>query len=157
ASLFVDEEAARESEVFDSKGALGGKFERMLFLTATPFQLGHGELMRVLERFEGIAWDGSQPPGLGRAEFRAELETPGEALDGGQASAPRLAAQWGRLNEDNLADVAGRRMDVEEWWRTVSTSRADGLVGQIVEHVDAAQRAIGKAEERLRPWVIRHL
>src|SRR6185369_421153 len=48
ASLFVDEEAARESKYFETSGALGKKFERMLFLTATPFQLGHGELVRVL-------------------------------------------------------------------------------------------------------------
>ena len=32
-------------------GAMANAFDRMLFLTATPFQLGHHELVRVLERF----------------------------------------------------------------------------------------------------------
>jgi len=38
-------------------GALAGSFDRMLFLTATPFQLGHHELVRVLQRFGDVRWD----------------------------------------------------------------------------------------------------
>lgn len=35
ASLFVDDEAAKDSKLFERSGALGGKFDRMMFLTAT--------------------------------------------------------------------------------------------------------------------------
>ena len=38
-------------------GAMANAFDRMLFLTATPFQLGHQELVRVLERFGDVRWD----------------------------------------------------------------------------------------------------
>jgi hypothetical protein len=34
--------------------SLAHAFDRMLFLTATPFQLGHRELVRVLERFGDV-------------------------------------------------------------------------------------------------------
>lgn len=157
ASLFIDEEAVRDSELFESRGALGGKFERMLFLTATPFQLGHAELMRVLERFEGITWNGSHPPRLSREAFRADLQGLGEALDRAQAAALRLDAKWGKLREDDLTDLKGNPLDVETWWRHVTANASEGLAGQIIEHVDAAQHAIRGAEECLRPWVIRHL
>ena len=62
ASLFATEDSVKDSEFFKSAGPLGGKFDRMLFLTATPFQLGHGELVRVLDRFEGVAWAGDHAP-----------------------------------------------------------------------------------------------
>jgi superfamily II DNA or RNA helicase len=42
-SLFADEEALADSQAV-SRGPLAGVFARMLFLTATPFQLGHHEL-----------------------------------------------------------------------------------------------------------------
>ena len=38
-------------------GALAKRFDRMLFLTATPFQLGHRELVHVLQRFGDVRWD----------------------------------------------------------------------------------------------------
>jgi hypothetical protein len=43
-----------ESDLKLGDGALAGSFDRMLFLTATPFQLGHHELVRVLQRFSLI-------------------------------------------------------------------------------------------------------
>lgn len=94
ASLFVDEIAAAESDLFTAAGPLGGKFERMLFLTATPFQLGHAELLRVLERFGGVSWDGAHPPQLSRPEYDKELKDLSELLDQAQASALRLDRAW---------------------------------------------------------------
>ena len=55
-SLFAEEGAAEDSDAV-SRGPLAGVFSRMLFLTATPFQLGHRELISVLGRFTGMAWD----------------------------------------------------------------------------------------------------
>src|SRR5262249_37282133 len=57
ASLFRASEAEEEATMLG--GPLSGVFERMLFLTATPFQLGHHELLRVLERFENVGWAAS--------------------------------------------------------------------------------------------------
>jgi len=37
-------------------GAMANAFDRMLFLTATPFQLGHHELISVLGRFGDVKW-----------------------------------------------------------------------------------------------------
>jgi superfamily II DNA or RNA helicase len=155
ASLFVDDQAAEESHYFEAGGALGGKFERMLFLTATPFQLGHGELIRVLDRFEGIAWDSQQPPQLSRASFKEEIKELCGALDDGQAAALRLDQSWGRLTEDHLVDGDGRAMTVERWWETAQAA-ADGVAAQAVACVASASIAMRGAQQRLRPWVLRH-
>jgi hypothetical protein len=64
-SLFVEEGASEDSEAV-SRGPLAGVFTRMLFLTATPFQLGHHELINVLRRFAGIAWDSLDAPPMGK-------------------------------------------------------------------------------------------
>ena len=39
---------------------MAGAFDRMLFLTATPFQLGHHEFVHILERFADVRWDPTQ-------------------------------------------------------------------------------------------------
>ena len=54
ARLFDNEEAEQDAEAL--QGPLGNMFEKMLFLTATPFQLGHHELLHVLDRFHGVRW-----------------------------------------------------------------------------------------------------
>jgi len=41
---FLRPREAKEDADEVTHGALAGVFERMLFLTATPFQLGHAEL-----------------------------------------------------------------------------------------------------------------
>lgn len=53
AKLFQSPDSLADAENI-SKGYLANVFDRMLFLTATPFQLGHYELIGVLERFFGI-------------------------------------------------------------------------------------------------------
>jgi hypothetical protein len=52
ASLFADSSAREETELLG--GPLAGVFDRMLFLTATPLQLAHRELIEVLRRFDGV-------------------------------------------------------------------------------------------------------
>ena len=54
ASLFVTDDAQEDASTIT--GALDGAFERMMFLTATPFQLGHHRLLNVIGRFSGVAW-----------------------------------------------------------------------------------------------------
>jgi hypothetical protein len=157
ASLFVDEIAAQESRLFEEAGPLGGKFDRMLFLTATPFQLGHAELLRVLERFEGITWSGATPPSMSRAEFREELHTLGGLLDQAQASALRLDRVWGRLRPEILIDADGKGRTADAWWSEVAGTMDDDSLQPVFEQVQCTREAMRKAESLLAPWVLRHL
>jgi ERCC4-related helicase len=48
-------------------------------------------------------------------------------------------------------------LDPDEWWLHVSANGAEGIVGEVVEQVAATRAAMSKAEEKLRPWVLRHV
>lgn len=158
ASLFVDDEAAAESEFFESGGALGGKFDRMLFLTATPFQLGHNELMNILDRFEGISWSSRRKPLLDRPSFKAELKELAAVLDDSQSAALRLDKVWGKLKSEHMVDNSGKELSYDLWWAVIKhRSDDEGLIGQIVRQVTATKTAMSLAEEHLRPWVIRSI
>jgi ERCC4-related helicase len=157
ASLFATEDSVKDSEFFKSAGPLGGKFDRMLFLTATPFQLGHGELIRVLDRFEGIAWTGSTPPSMTRDQFKIELGQLGRVLDDAQASALRLDGTWGRLETQHLESPDGIVMNLDEWWEGAQNAEGEGLVAQVAEQVRRTRHAMENAETALSPWVLRHL
>lgn len=156
ASLFVDEEAAQDSKLFERGGALGGKFDRMMFLTATPFQLGHAELIRVLERFEGIKWQAVRSPALSRAEFVEEISKLVGALDDARAAALRLDRAWGKLTPESASDGAPA-LGSDDWWNALKETQDEGFAGQVVAQVESTRQAMRVAEERLRPWVLRHL
>ena len=115
ASLFRSQKASDDIEEVE-RGALAGVFERMLFLTATPFQLGHDELCSVLDRFKGIAWN---LPHHGRQWFADQLSVVRKALDAAQESALRLDDAWGRLKPEHLAIHGQVFDDIERWWETV--------------------------------------
>ena len=157
ASLFVDDEAAKESRVFERGGALGGKFDRMMFLTATPFQLGHAELIRVLERFEGINWQSARHPSLSRTEFGEEIITLAKALDDAQSAALRLDRAWGKLTPDMMSNAHDAEAGSDEWWERLKEAPEEGLAGQVVAQVEATKQAMHTAENLLKPWVLRHL
>ena len=91
ARLFDNEEAEQDVEAL--QGPLGNMFDKMLFLTATPFQLGHHELLRVLDRFHGVRW----PSALARTRFDQQTSTSEAALDRAQATALRLERAWARI------------------------------------------------------------
>ncbi len=98
-------------------GAMASAFDRMLFLTATPFQLGHHELVSVLERFGGIRWE---PLELGsRENFQQSLDNLGQRLTESQRSAIALQRRWSRLRPEDC-DVDS---DVELWWNSLLTSK----------------------------------
>ncbi len=157
ASLFIEEEANEEADAV-SAGPLAGKFDRMLFLTATPFQLGHAELIRVLERFDGIRWQSSHAPKLSRVEFRRTLGELGRVLDKAQASALRLERAWGRLGARHLTRPDGSVMGADEWWNGLDPAADyDPTVAEVLKHVEVTTGAMRAAEEQLAPWVVRHV
>lgn len=156
ASLFVEDDAREEARMLD--GALKGRFERMLFLTATPFQLGHQELVNVLDRFRGIRWKGC-PPAMGEDGFNIQRDQLSQALDQAQRATEGLDRAWGEIRELDLVDGADRPVDLEAWWEMVQ--RPGGEVPEHVQFVlrayDLAKARMREAERFLKPWVIRHL
>jgi ERCC4-related helicase len=157
ASLFRSREAEEDAEEI-TRGPLGGVFERMLFLTATPFQLGHGELCSVLDRFDGICWQGVSAPAMGRegyAESRNHLRT---LLDEAQESAASLDYAWGKMDSDDLKLGEVSYTGVEDWWPNVSQECDLTPAARDVKCCfDRAKERMKKAGDGLRPWVIRHL
>lgn len=144
--LFEPGDGESDAEAPAPGGPLAGMFDHMLFLTATPFQLGHRELLRVIEVFAGVR----QPREAAR-EFGATLDELGAALDAAQASALRLERAWSRLTEEDLASVAA----TPAWWDLV-TDEAPDTVRSVVSRVHECRDNLEACERLLRPWVIRH-
>ncbi|MEI8281008.1 MAG: helicase-related protein [Armatimonadota bacterium] len=157
ASLFRSEDAQGDADEI-SRGPLAGVFERMLFLTATPFQLGHGELCSVLDRFDGISWSGVSAPECGREGFAKQRVDMRETLDAAQEAAVALDHAWGRLKGEDLAIGNNRFKHVDQWWP--EARKAEGLTqgaDDVVHCFERTKVRMGLAEKELRRWVIRHL
>lgn len=157
ASLFNQPDALNDAEEI-SRGPLGGVFERMVFLTATPFQLGHGELCSVLDRFDGVSWRSRYAPKMAREGFEGERLTLRAALDAAQESAVTLDAAWGKLCPDDLVVDGTAYEDSAAWWealrrRSGATPASQGVYRAFSE----TYQRMKKAEQLLQPWVIRHL
>lgn len=140
-------------------GAFYGVFEKILFLTATPFQLGHHELLNVLGHFESVAWEKQAATAMDRESFKTKLENLKLSLDEAQAQALRLDKYWSALKKDDLR-VGDRKFENEESWWTEAKTQPEGLsdtAKSAVEQARATQQRMRVAEEALRPWVLRHL
>jgi broad specificity phosphatase PhoE len=145
AGLFANEEAKEDAEAVSTTGPLGKVFDRMLFLTATPFQLGHHELLEVLRRFEGVRWKSRYD----RDTFRSELAQLERALDASQTAALRLDRAWSRLTPNDLSGLE------EAWWKRDPALLRD-LPRAISLHITDVESQLRSSERLLRPWVIRH-
>lgn len=155
ASLFVEDDAKADADQIS--GALDGAFERMLFLTATPFQLGHHELLNVLGRFRGVRWDKRTIP-VGREDFAGDMQRLEQALNQTYHASTWLDRKWASLKAEDLQLDGQEYADPERWWRRI---REDGddlpeRVKLVLQSYKAAQERIRETEKRLRPWVIRH-
>jgi hypothetical protein len=155
ASLFVTDDAREDAGAIT--GALDGAFERMMFLTATPFQLGHHELLNVINRFRGVAWKTLAP--CTKEQFDAEVKNLGLALDRAQHSAAELDRRWLSLRHDDLTDGNGGPLPVEAWWCDVTGSpeKNPERVQIVMRAFERAALDMKTAEAPLRKWVIRHL
>lgn len=155
ASLFVEDDAKADAAVL--RGALQGGFERMLFLTATPFQLGHGELLNVLDRFDAIDWRAIDS--VTREEFAEARVGLRKALDSAQMAAADLDQAWGKLSPEDLVAADGAQLSIDDWWSRACASPEGEpeRVKVVIRAYGRAREALRKAQEALRPWVIRHM
>ena len=144
ARLFDNEEAEQDADAL--QGPLGKMFEKMLFLTATPFQLGHHELLHVLDRFHGVRW----PSGLARRRFDQQIEQLRSALDHAQSSALRLERAWARIDPLDAASV-------EELSSFEPHDEQPEALRTALQIAADARCDIDSGEVLLRPWVIRHV
>ncbi|MBE7558421.1 DEAD/DEAH box helicase [bacterium] len=132
-------------------GAMANAFDRMLFLTATPFQLGHHELVSVLQRFGDVKWNTVE---LGEQDaFRSRLASLGDQLTDSQRTAIAFQKAWSRLQPE---DADG---GTESWWDALTACNREALTHRqrgVVDAFDAARTARDSAEKALRPWVARH-
>jgi ERCC4-related helicase len=157
ASLFETEDAREDAEAV-TRGPLGGVFERMLFLTATPFQLGHSELCSVLDRFDGINWSTARPPTCGQDGFRAARERLRSALDAAQQAAVALDHAWGRLRPEDLTVNGTSWTDSGSWWSVARRApELSGAAADVVRCFEHAKTKLKEAELEIRPFIIRHL
>ena len=144
-SLFEAPEAEKDADLL--RGAFGGVFDRMLFLTATPFQLGHHELTEVLRRFTAVRWG----DGIARGVYETQLEELERALTAAQTAALRLDRAWSWLQPPDVVDLSN------EWWNRADIELFPETVRSVMGHVREVQSRGREAEHLLRPWVIRHV
>lgn len=135
----------------DDVALLAGKFQRMLFLTATPFQLEHQELIRVLQSFGAVRWRGGTAPTCGLEKFQAEIERLERALNDNRQAGRHLDRLWGEIQLEDLGD-----QDVATWWRRVEANPADDVEKRLVAAVRDCRTTRDAAQELLSPWLIRH-
>jgi superfamily II DNA or RNA helicase len=136
--------AARTSN--EGAGAFRGIFRRMLFLTATPFELGHSELIEVLSRMSALRPLDPVPT----SPLEDRLAALKKKLTNAQATALTLDVAWGRLSRDDLAafDSWGPNAPAP---MNISPSAREAW-----EHAKYAVRARQEMNRALKPWVIRH-
>ena len=133
-------------------GALSRAFDRMLFLTATPFQLGHRELVKILQRFGDVRWKLDE---LGEKErFSMRLERLTVSLDNSQRAAIRLQRAWSKLSENEGAPDCSS----DEWWLKISgqENRLSHRENTLKEAFEKAREYCNEAERLLLPWIVRH-
>lgn len=140
-----------DQDIRTGDAAMANAFDRMLFLTATPFQLGHHELVQVLTRFGDVRW---QEPEVGPREgFERKMSDLGHRLDDSQRAAVALQRCWSRLRPEDCSE------EVEGWWHRLLTTPKDLLTNRqraVVEAYESAKHGRDVAEQALRPWVVRH-
>jgi hypothetical protein len=156
AGLFQSEDSKADIEEI-SRGPLGGVFERMIFLTATPFQLGHHELCSVLERFNGIAWQRPNAPSMTRDAFVQAIDKLRDALNAAQEAGLRLDQTWGNLRPEHLVVNSKPATDIAQSWEAVHANTDNPEeVKQALHRFEHTKAEMKAAEDPLKSWVIRH-
>jgi hypothetical protein len=158
ASLFQEREAKEDADLI-SRGPFAGVFERMLFLTATPFQLGHHELCSVINRFSGISWRTSSAPPGGKRRFETDIRSLAKKLDRAQETAVRFEQSWGKLDANNAHIDTPSPSEIEMWWKNLvaGSGEMSPVVEAVLHRYERTRSSLQEAEKSLKPWVIRHM
>jgi len=143
----------------EEAGLLKDQFERMLFLTATPFQLGHHELVNVLDRFRTINWTTGAIPGFLKEDYINELALLLRQLDDSQLAARKLDNSWGKLRNDDIKLTIQTEGNTNDWWNNIQQlpETETQVVQKVLEDYSLAKQKISVAEPLLAKYVIRHL
>jgi hypothetical protein len=139
------------------------KADRMLFLTATPFQLGHDELIRILRSFAAVRWNDDEAPSKSPEDFLKVLDTLKARLNENRIAGRRLDALWGRMSPD-VGDGNGASNLYSRWVNGDAAEPAASLVVEEVMKAATECRRSKLAAERdavepwngLYHWVVRH-
>lgn len=144
----------------DDVALLKGKFDRMLFLTATPFQLGHQELIRVLGSFAAVRWSSKEAPDGTSDDFSAGMTTLEEALDRNRLAGRHLDRTWGKLRLEAVSATVekdlGETEAVLRWWEGLRKKPADTWEERLLHAFEDCKTTKEQAERLLRPWLVRH-
>jgi len=148
AKSFYSPESVADAETI-KKGNLVNVFDRILFLTATPFQLGHHELINILDRFQAIEW--STLPSYQREKFKTDIKILQEVLNKSQISGTSLDKVWGKLSQEEVSQCA------EKWWENVLKIDDTENIALAKKCYQETLKTMRTAQEKLGPWIIRHL
>lgn len=143
----------------DDVALLKDKFDRMVFLTATPFQLGHQELIRVLKSFTAVRWSSRDAPDGSRKEFEDKVTELEQQLDLNRLAGRRFDRYWGELRANMLGSTeqdGDEEQRVLKWWNRVKGKQKDFWEQQMVQAYQDCSTTKESAEQLLKPWLIRH-
>ncbi|MCX7632588.1 MAG: helicase-related protein [Turneriella sp.] len=144
-----------ESE--ESVALLEKRFRRMLFLTATPFQLGHHELIRVLRSFAAVPWGSSKAPEGGVEQFHEKMDELEKALDDYRIAARRFDRQWGKIPPEVVRNLENETEEkILSWWQNWQQNPVEVWQKNLVEIYKRLCDTKSEAQQHLRPWIIRH-
>jgi superfamily II DNA or RNA helicase len=148
AKAFATPDSEKDADAIN-KGALAKVFDRILFLTATPFQLSHYELISILERFKAINWNTitSYP----RANFEADIKSLHNRLDNSQQQAVQLERYWGELEENDITELSNN------WWEQQAVDAENIRISRCKVAYQRTHETVKEAQVELKKWVIRHL
>lgn len=149
-----------EDEESVSAGQLNNVFERMIFLTATPFQLGHQELCNILDRFQGIHWAKANEDGFCLEHYSQAIKDLRKILDETQESAIRFDNAWSRLKREHLNISQNKHEDIEQWWTELISTPHDLLSPEqqiVVERYHELGKKMKGSENELKKYLVRHL
>jgi hypothetical protein len=124
-------------------GVLNQRFDALLFLTATPFQLGRYELLTIIDFFKASCLSLQDPTGF--ADRRQALAC---AMDDHVDALRRFGDAWRDLTDDQVVEARAAIADD-------AAGSLDPLVAEVEAAFAAARTAKGALEQAMRPFVVR--
>jgi hypothetical protein len=148
AGLVIIDEAhnlkSASSSIYRSLMAvLDQQFDALLFLTATPFQLGRHELLTIVDFFRA-----SKRATVNPAAFATDRQKLSDGMEQHVDALARFGRSWGDLSE---AQVTRFGKDVVD----DSVGSDAPVVGEAVAALEAAVIARHELETAMRPFVVR--